>query len=141
MLLTVFTIGGAAYAIDAAQLIEVLPLVHIEPIPHASPAIAGTANYHAVPLVVIDLHRLAGDVPAPRRLTTRILVVRHGSAQVGLLAAGVTDTLKIDPREFRSATEGLGGAVAWLGPRAAYGRGFVQRLEVEPLMRVVGAAA
>lgn len=163
MLLTLFTIGGAAYAVEASELVEVLPLVHIEPIPHAPPMIAGTANYHGTPLVVVDLQRLAGHAPAPRRLSTRILLVQHGSSRLGLLAAGVTGTVKLDASSFvttgeardasadalsRDALSGdalSGDALTrdapWLGARAVHGSGFVRRIEIGSLLEAVGAAA
>jgi purine-binding chemotaxis protein CheW len=140
MLLTVFTIGGAVYGIDAASLIEVLPLVHLEPIPLASAATAGTMNYHGMPIVVADLHRLCGEAPPAQRLTTRILLVQDGDVRFGLLAAGVTDTVEIDAGLFEASPPAV-GATPWLGSRAVYGTGFVRRLEIAPLARTIGVAA
>ncbi len=140
MLLTVLQIGGAQYALDASCIVEVLPLLQIEPVPHASPAIVGVCNYRGTATAVIDLNRLAGHAPAPRLLSTRMLLVRHNEAQFALLAAGVTETLKIDPGAFVPAPLER-QQVPWLGALARRGSAFIQRLEIDALARAAGVLA
>jgi chemotaxis-related protein WspB len=140
MLLTVLQIGAAQYALDASCIVEVLPLLRIEPVAQASPAIAGVCNYRGNATAVLDLNRLAGHAPAPRLLSTRMLLVRHGEAHFALLAAGVTETLKIEPSAFVPAPLERRQA-PWLGALAPRGAAFIQQLEIEPLAREAGVLA
>lgn len=140
MLLTVLHIGSAQYALDASCVVEVLPLLQIEPVPHGSAAVAGVCNYRGAATAVIDLNQLAGLAPAPRLLSTRMLLVRHGEAQFALLAAGVTETVKIDASAFVPAPLERRQA-PWLGALAPRGSAFIQRLEIESLAREAGVLA
>jgi hypothetical protein len=58
---------------------------------------------------------------------------------MGLLAAGATDTAKIDSQVFQNAADSPADDADWLGPRARHGTGFIRRIELEPLARLVGA--
>jgi chemotaxis-related protein WspB len=139
MLLTLFSIGGARYALNAVQIVEILPCVEVRPIPRATPAVTGIVNYRGATALVIDLNQLAGQPPAPALLSTRLLIVRHAQTDLGLLATRVTETLRVDPKQFiphRTPSQ-----PAWLGPLFPHGQSFIQRLEIEPLFREIGAAA
>ncbi len=58
MLLLVFQLGNDHYALDAAQIAEVMPLVDITRIPQAPAGVAGMFDCRGVPVPVVDLSQL-----------------------------------------------------------------------------------
>ena len=75
MLFLLFQLGNDHYALDVAQIAEVMPLVGITRIPQAPPGVAGMFDCRGVPVPVIDLSQLMLGRPAQSRLSTRIIVV------------------------------------------------------------------
>src|ERR1700691_5928842 len=99
MLFLVFQLGTDRYAIDAADVVEVLPLVQSKLIPHTPPGVAGIFDYHGVPVPLIDLAELALGKPSHRWMSTRIILINYrqksGEAQLlGFLAEHATETLR-----------------------------------------------
>jgi chemotaxis-related protein WspB len=117
MLFLVMQLDGNRYALDIRQVAEVLPLVNIETIARASAVVAGIINYGGAPVPVIDLSRLLMDRPAHRRLSTRIVLVRHAAGGphdlVGLIAERATETMRRDSGDFREAGQSQLGLVAF----------------------------
>jgi chemotaxis-related protein WspB len=75
MLLLTFTAGANQYAVDVAQIIELVPRVELHKIPHAPAALAGLLSYRGKVVPVIDLGLLLGVAPCQERLSTRIILV------------------------------------------------------------------
>jgi chemotaxis-related protein WspB len=138
MLYLLFQLGEDRYALDAAQVIEVLPLIDIKQIPQAPSGVAGICNRRSSPLPVIDLNELTLGPPAARRLSTRIIVVRcadgaGGMRELGLIAERATGMFRREPADFVDA--GItNGRAPYLGPVTTDERGLVQRIEVERLL-------
>lgn len=138
MLFLLFQLNEARYALDTANVAEVLPLLDVRAVPRAPAGVAGVIEYRGVTVPVIDLSELALGRPAARRLSTRIVIVEHADAQglhrrVGLIAERATSTLRCEPEQFRAS--GLTGAGApYLGHMARSPDGLVQRLEVSELL-------
>ena len=138
MLFLLFQLGNERYALDAGQVVAVLPRLGIKVIPHAPSAVAGLCQYRGVPVPVIDLSELALGRPSTNRLSTRIVLVQFpdtvsGLHLLGLLAEGATETLRRDPEDF-AATGVNVDAASWLGPVTADARGLIQRIEVQRLL-------
>ena len=97
MLLLLFEIGSDRYALDARQIIEVVPLVRLKLIPNTPDHIAGLMNYRGAAIPVIDLCRLLTDIPCENSFSTRIIIVKHpvensGEVFLALMANNVTET-------------------------------------------------
>lgn len=139
MLFVVSQIGTVRYAMEAAQIVEVLPALDIAPVPSAKAPLVGVCNYHGDPVPVVDLCLLATSHAAPDLLSTRLLLVRDRrdpeSRLLALLAPGVTDTVMRDPGEF--VASGVAGA-DWLGPVAPDGGGFLQQILTRALIATFG---
>ena len=138
MLLLLFHLGNDHYALDAAQVAEVLPLVGIRRIPQAPPGVAGIFDCRGVPVPVIDLSQLMLGRPVARCLSTRIIVVDYpdqsgGLRRLGLIAEQVTETMRREQTDFVDAGVNNEGA-SYLGPVAAGARGLVQWVEVSKLL-------
>src|SRR5207244_3795275 len=72
-----FQLGAERYAIDVKQVARVIPLVRIKRIPRAPAEVAGALDYRGAPVPVIDLCQLALGHAAPKRLSTRIMLVPY----------------------------------------------------------------
>jgi len=138
MLFLVFRLDNDRYALPAQEVVEVLPLVQLKQWPKAAEGIAGVCTYRGRPVPVLDLSELCLGRPAPRRLSTRLLVVRYPDAReptrlLGLIAEDATDTVRIDPGDFVDAGVRTDGA-PFLGPVVAEFGGLLQRVDVAVLL-------
>jgi chemotaxis-related protein WspB len=143
MLFLIFQIGADRYALDARQVVEVLPPLAVKRIPLAPSSVAGLIDYHGQAVPLVDIGRMATGRAAQARLSTRIVLVdyphprgdgaRGGTRLLALLAERVTETLSRDPADFQPS--GLVPVDArWLGPVAADARGLVQRVQLGDLL-------
>jgi chemotaxis-related protein WspB len=138
MLFLLFQLGRDHYAINAAQVAEVLPLVQMKEIPHAPVGVAGVFIFRGAPVPVLDLSILALGRPAHIRLSTRLLLVHYPDAAgtkrlLGLIAEKATETLRRDPLDFVATGVKSDGA-PYLGPVASDARGVIQWIEVDKLI-------
>ena len=118
-LFILFRLGGDPYAIEASQVVRVLPLASLKEFPQAPPGIAGLLDLHGAPVPVVDLSLCATGVPCRQRLTTRVMLVRYaapvGERLLGIMAEGVCRTERFDPEQF--VTSGIDpGEARYLGP-------------------------
>ena len=95
MLLLTLRVGGEAYAVDAARIVEVVPRVELRRVPRAPEPLAGMFTYRGRVVPVIDLGLLIDGTPCRDRLSTRIILVRYPlgpdeEATLGLLAEQVS---------------------------------------------------
>ncbi|HKV40925.1 MAG TPA: chemotaxis protein CheW [Blastocatellia bacterium] len=138
MLFLLFQIGEDRYAIEAGQIVEVLPMLNVKVIPRAAEGIKGVINYHGVPVPVVDLRQLAMGMPSRQQLTTRIVLVNHiveggGQHLLGLLAEGVTGTIRRNESGFTDP--GVKSDQApYLGQVTTDSEGIVQRVEIANLL-------
>lgn len=138
MLFLVFRLGQDHYALDTAQLAEVLPMIPLKSIPRAPAPVAGVFDYHGVAVPVIDLSELALGRPAPPRLSTRLLVARYPDPGreprlLGLLAEHATGTVRREASDFEDTGVSSEGA-PYLGPVTRHGDKLLQRIDVEMLI-------
>ena len=141
MLLLLFQMGDARYALDTATVLEIVPRVALKPVLRAPPGVAGLLDYHSAPVPVIDLCEMATGQPAQTRFSTRLILVQTPAFVddvgrphvVGLLAERATGLLKRQPADFTHT--GLRVADApYLGPVTADGEGFIHRVSIEGLL-------
>lgn len=137
MLFLVFQVGAARFALDATQIVEVLPPLRIEGHSSLAAGVVGFCNYRGAPVQVLDLCRLLTGETAPDLLSTRMLMVRapNQTRALALLVPGATDTVRRDPAEF--VPTGVSCAQGdWRGPVAPDAAGFLQRVDLEGLFRI-----
>lgn len=138
MLFLVFQLDQDRYAIEATQVVAVLPMVKAKPIPRSPAAVMGVFDYHGEPVPLIDLSRLALGRAALPRLSTRVVVVLYpggdgGSRMLGLVAEQVVETTRRDPGDF--APSGISNPDApYMGPVATDAHGLLQWVRVERLL-------
>ena len=138
MLFLVIQLGNDRYAVEARQVVEVLPLVSLKQILRAPPAVAGVFSYRGAPVPVVDLSELTTGRPSRPRLSTRIVLVNYalesgGTRILGLVAEHATGAIRLEPADFL----GVGVTVdetPYLGPVAKEPGGLIQRIDVSKLL-------
>jgi len=108
-LLLLFETGTGRFALDAGEVVEIIPFLTLKKIPAAAPSVAGVINYHSEAVPVLDLCILTEGVPCREVYSTRIILVRYplddGRRKlVGLVAEKVTDVIRSEqPRDSRGS--------------------------------------
>lgn len=138
MLFLVLQLGEERYAIEAGDIVEIVPFLRLRALPQAPPYAAGVFDYRGELVPVIDLQALVRGEPSRPLMTTRIVVVRHVDEQgrehhLGLLTEDVVETLRRNADEFEPAGIEI-GETPYLGPITRDARGLVQQIRVEQLL-------
>jgi chemotaxis-related protein WspB len=142
MLFLLFQLGKERYALEARQVVEVVPLLAFKRFPQAPKGVAGLFNYRGRPVPALDLSELTLGQPAAERLSTRIIIINYQDASgashlLGLVAEHATEMLRKEASEF--VDPGLKTVSApYLGPVLIDSQGAIQwiheqRLVSEPL--------
>ncbi|AFQ51365.1 chemotaxis protein CheW [Burkholderia cepacia] len=138
-LFLMFELDGERYALDAADIDEVLPLAATKVVPGAPDWIAGLLMRGGQPLPVIDVPMLALGRRAHALRSTRLVMVRYRFGQadrervIGLIVERATQTLRIDRTAFRAS--GISTTrTRWLGRVANTPDGIVQQVSVSDLI-------
>lgn len=133
MLFLIFQLGQDRYALDARELLEILPLAQIKRLPHAPTGIAGMLDYHGVLLPVIDLSALTLGHAAAERISTRMIVVEMANGRrFALIAERANELLQREATDFTEA-EVTVDAAPYLGPVTRDARGIVQWITPQKL--------
>lgn len=91
-------IAGDRYALDAREVIEVVPYVGLRVVPSAPEGFAGLLSYRGAVIPVVDLCRLLSPSACPRLMSSRIAVCQiDDTRRVGVLAERVTRLIRVDP--------------------------------------------
>jgi chemotaxis-related protein WspB len=136
MLFLKFRIGSESYALDTAQIAEVLPLLQITRVPLAPAGVAGLINYRGRPVPVLDLSELMLGEPAQPHISTRLILVRYGAHLLGLIAEQATEMMRREAGSF--ADSGVASdAAPYLGPVTQDGDRLIRWIEVQKLPAAV----
>jgi purine-binding chemotaxis protein CheW len=81
-----FMLGAQRHAIEAASVHEVLPLEALTPLPCTPDFVAGIVHLHGRIVTAIDLKRFFALPSTGITDLNRLVVVRHGAGELGLLA-------------------------------------------------------
>jgi len=138
MLYLLFELGKDRYALDAGQVVEVLPLLDFKRVPRAIPGVAGLFNYHGTAIPLLDLTELNLGRTSQARMSTRIIVTNYVDDSgerhpIGLLAERVTETIRRAETDFKDSGVGVEGA-RFLGPVLVEANHIIQRVEISHLL-------
>jgi chemotaxis-related protein WspB len=140
MLFLIFHLDQDRYALDAAEVVEVLPFVSRKALPNTPAWVAGVFSYHGQPVPVIDLSALALGRPAATRLSTRTVVVRYRLGDVAnsfrllaIIVERATRTIRRDPADFTDSGVATPEA-RYLGPVASDSAGLLQWVNIQGLL-------
>ncbi|MHC6227040.1 chemotaxis protein CheW [Pseudomonas sp. X10] len=139
VLYLVFQIAGQRFALDAREVIEVLPRRALKPIAQAPAWVAGILAHRGALVPVVDMSSLSFGQPAPLRTSTRLVLVHYRAdaqrpdLQLGLILEQATDTLRCHSGEFQPYGLDTGEA-PYLGPVRQDSEGMLQRISVNDLL-------
>lgn len=139
MLMLLFYVGENLYALDSAQVVEVIPRVDLRKIHHVPDYVAGMFKYRGAIVPVIDLCHLIQGKPSRSYLSTRIIMVNYTGKDnikryVGLMAERVTETLNKPDNDVVDASNQLNEAPGYLGEMLMDDKGMIQRIRLEYLL-------
>ena len=138
MLFLIFHLGEDWYALNTAEVVEVLPRVSWKVIPQAPPGVAGVINYHGTPVPLIDPKLLSLGQAAERHMSTRIILFNYRASDgvthlLGLLGEQATNTIRRELSDFVDAGVPTDRA-PFLGPVTKDERGLIQLIEPRKLL-------
>ena len=91
-----FEVGGHTYAIDVAQVREVVRWQSVTPLPNAPALIEGVIDLRGAVVPVVDLGRALGSGPVTPGLRTRIAVTEIDGLVMGLTVDAAVEVLSVD---------------------------------------------
>jgi purine-binding chemotaxis protein CheW len=99
-----FRLGEELFAINVAQVREVLDLTLITKVPMSPPYMRGVVNVRGTAIPVVDLRLRFGLPPVTETVNTRILVleleIEGETAVVGGMADSVHDVIELEPDQI-----------------------------------------
>jgi len=139
MLMLLFYVGNDLYALDTAQVVEVIPRVVLRKIHHAPDYVAGLFNYRGLIVPVIDLCHLIQGKPSRSYLSTRIIIVDYIAKDntkrcMGLMTERVTETLNKPDNEVIDTDAPVDEAHPYLGNMMMDEKGMIQHIRLEYLL-------
>jgi len=128
MMLVVFHVGEERYALEARQVVEVLPLLEMKRIPNAPNAVAGVFNYRGRATPAIDLSAMLLGREAGKLLSTRIIVIQYPEKEgklrpLGLVVERVAEVIRRDREDFIKGSKFADAPCA--GPLSEDGHGVL----------------
>lgn len=138
MLALLINAGSEVYAVDARDVVEVVPFATLRSVPQAPPHIRGILNLRREPVPVIDLCRLVSERFCDDAHGSRIALLHYPSREkpehiLGLLAERVTETRRIEERDLKSTGIMIRNA-KYLGRVIADGPRMIQWLHIAQLV-------
>ncbi len=135
MLAVVWESHGALFAVDAAEVVEVVPVVEVRTITAMPAWFCGLGDHHGRLIPILDGSKLAGSDGFEPRLGSRVLVmeilVGERKRRVGLLVEAIDEITAIEFSD-RNGHLGFGGSEApHLGAVVRLGSKTVQRFSLE----------
>jgi chemotaxis-related protein WspB len=133
MLFLKFRVGSESYALDTAQIVEVLPLLQITRVPKAPVGVAGLVNVRGTAVPVVDLCELMLGMSARPHISTRLILVRYGEHLLGLIAEQATETMRREAGSFADCGITNEGA-PYFGPVTQDGGQLVRWIDAQKLL-------
>jgi len=125
-----FKLAGERYAIETRHVLQVLALVDLTRVPGAPAHLLGVTNLRGEILPVFDLRVLLGISRAGLSDMSRLLVLGHGEAELGILADSADEIIALDPGALHEPSQ----------PLAALERACVRGVTHDALIVLGGAA-
>ena len=126
--LACFEVGGRQYALEVAELREIVRMQKITPLPLAPELIEGVIDLRGVVVPVLDLGRALGEAPVGEGASARIAVLENRGLRLGLCVHAATEVIAVESDRLEEPPE--------LATRAGYEviRAVVRRAEADPVM-------
>ncbi len=96
----VFKVGGAEYAMAAADVLQMETFAGATPVPGAPPYVVGIVQLRGKVIPVVDLRARFGLPAAERTLDSRIIVGQQGPRPVAILVDSAREVVKLAPEQL-----------------------------------------
>lgn len=106
----VFRVGDETYGIPIAQIGEISKPMYTTPVPRTADFVLGIGNVRGVVIPIVDLATRLRLGQCDKARESRVLIVRHGGEQTGLLVDEVIGVMSIAPENLEEAPGALAGA-------------------------------
>ncbi len=107
-----FTLAYERYAVESSFVREVYPLKEFTPLPGTPAFVSGIINVRGQIVSVIDLKKFFGLPEKGLTDLNKVIILREGSAEFGILADAVHTAGRIFPGELQSSLPLLTGVRA-----------------------------
>lgn len=132
----VVTLGGELFAIDLRCVREVFELESVTPVPGMASTLVGVANLRGTVMPLADLRPSLGIQSAATQ--PFVVVVRHGSQQVGILIDAVPEIRTIHPDDLlNGASRGMSESRPFLSGLVKIEERMSGMVEVQKLLACV----
>jgi chemotaxis-related protein WspB len=130
--------AGNRYAVDARQVLEVVPRVRLQTVAGAPAWLTGMCVYRGRILPVLDLAHLATGTACPNQWSSRIVLIEYASLVFGLIVDQVAVTQLSADRLGPSSSS---ACMTPLGAMSLDDEGMFQLLEVSRILTAERRAA
>lgn len=120
--MVVFAVGGIDYALETADVREVLRMVAVTPLPEAPDWLAGIVNIRGRITPIVDLRTRFGFPAGERALSTPIVVAERRGGPVGLIADEVSGIVDFVDGDLHRGGRGADGISFVTGIAESHGR-------------------
>lgn len=103
--LATFQLGDEEYAVNVAQVQEIVRLTAITAVPRSPAFVEGVINLRGRIVPVIDLAKRFALPPRERTKATRIIITEVGGRTIGMLVDAVTEVLRLAESAIEPAPE------------------------------------
>lgn len=134
-----FYLNEHCYALEAFQLVEVLPPPKITRVPNVPECILGVINLRGEVISVIDLKRIFGLPRGSLVANSHIVVTEQGEVRAGLLVDSIGDLVRLAWQEVTENSLSKGATqFAYFVGAAHWGEVPVTRINLEEVLRPYG---
>ena len=99
--LITFTLDGATYGVNVAEVSEVLRMVEVQQLPQTPSWMVGMIDLRGTIAPIIDLRARLGLQTLPYDLNTSIIVLRHGEDRhVGMIVDSIDDLVPVEREQI-----------------------------------------
>jgi purine-binding chemotaxis protein CheW len=101
MLHVLFRVGDSEYVLPASDVVQMESFAGATRVPGAAAHVAGLVQIRGRVVPIVDTRARFGLPRAEPTLDSRVVVVRDGEREVGLLVDRAREVLQIDPGQFQ----------------------------------------
>jgi purine-binding chemotaxis protein CheW len=98
----VFRLGEERYGVDISQVREIIRPSQITRIPNAPDFVEGVINLRGQITTIVNLRKRFGMSPKPIDNDTRIIVVEHNNAIIGMMVDTVNEVKYLPQRDIEA---------------------------------------
>ena len=137
-----FGVAGTSYAVPSHQVQHMEMVEQVTPVPNAPPCVEGVVFSRGQVVPVINLPARFGFDRTTVNQRTRLLVVQHGSRNVGLLADVAREFIAIPDASIQPPNDAIGNlSGSYLDGVATLGDRIVLILNIPEVVKVAPIAA